>query len=75
MNKKVEAQQRPFYPSEISKSSEILYYLQLKVTVTNLFTLGGHDYVLAQFGNLSPVIVEARAPKYALYNSEENGTE
>ena len=43
-NKKVEAQPRPFYCSEISKLSEILYNFLLKVT--NLFTLGGQDLFL-----------------------------
>ena len=64
-----------FYSSEISKQSEILYNLQLKGRVTNLFTLGGQEDALAKVGSLSPTMVEARGEKDDLYNSEENGTE
>ena len=75
MNKKVEAQPRPFFPSKISKLFEILYYLWLKVRVTNLFTQGGQDNAFVCVGSLSLTMVEARALKDALYFSEENETE
>ena len=40
---------------------------------TNLFTLCGQEDALATVGSLCPTLVEARARKDALYNSEENG--
>ena len=42
---------------------------------TNLFTLCEQEDALADVGSLSPTLAEARALKYTLYNSEENGKE
>ena len=53
----------------------MLYNLQLKGRVTNLFTLGGQEDALAEVGSLSQTMVEARAQKDALNTSEENETE
>ena len=72
--KKVEVPPRFFYAFEISKYSEILYYLQLQCKVNILFTLGGQADALADVGSLSPTMVEAKLPKNALYLNE-NGTE
>ena len=49
----------------------------MKGRITNLFTLGGQTGAIASFFfvRLGPTMVEARAVKDALYNSEENGTE
>ena len=47
----------------------------LTVRVTNLFTQGGQDNYFGNIGSVSLTMVEARALKDALYNSEENVTE
>ena len=49
--------------------------MYLKVRVTNLFTQSGQDNAFVNVGSLTLTMVEARALKDALYNSEENETE